>query len=99
MTALYKRILKRKKAMGLTWDELAAKAGIPVSTWMTGASYCKPTDDELKAMAPVLYTSYEWLKYATPPEVVEPTTDDTEETETTETETTEESTESESAAD
>lgn len=62
MTAQYKRILAKKKDAGLTWDELAAKAGIPVSTWMTGVTFVKPKDSELKAIAPVLNTTYEWLK-------------------------------------
>lgn len=65
MTAVYKRILKCKKASGLTWDEIAKQAGIKVSSWMTGLPTSSPTDAELKAMAPVLNTTYEYLKYGT----------------------------------
>lgn len=63
MTKVYKRILKLKKAKGLTWNELAAQAGIPVRSWMTGIPTSNPTDDELRKIAPVLDTTYEYLKY------------------------------------
>lgn len=63
MTKVYKRILKLKKAKGLTWNELAEQAGIPVRSWMTGIPTSNPTDDELRKMAPVLDTTYEYLKY------------------------------------
>lgn len=62
MTAIYKRILKLKKEIELTWDEIAYKAGIPVSSWMTGIPTSNPTDDELRKIAPVLNTTYEYLK-------------------------------------
>lgn len=63
MSKVYKRILKLKKEKGYTWDELAKLAGIPVSSWMTGLPTMSPTDQELKALAPVLGTTYEYLKY------------------------------------
>ena len=63
MTPLYKRILQKKKEVGLTWDELAKKAHIRVSTWMTGLPTSHPTDEEIKKIAPVLKTTYEYLKY------------------------------------
>lgn len=62
MTAIYKRILKLKKETELTWDVIAYKAGIPVSSWMTGIPTSNPTDDELRKIAPVLNTTYEYLK-------------------------------------
>lgn len=63
MTAVYKRILEKKSEKKLTWDELAYLAQIRVSSWMTGLPTCSPTDEELKKIAPVLDTTYEWLKY------------------------------------
>lgn len=63
MTAIYKRILIKKAPTGLTWNELAEAAGIPVATWMTGLPSSEPTDDELRRIAPVLDTTYEYLKY------------------------------------
>lgn len=63
MTKIYKRILKKKKEIGKTWDEIALEAGIPVSSWMTGIPTAQPTDEELHKLAPVLNTTYEYLKY------------------------------------
>ncbi len=63
MTKVYKRILKKKKASGLTWDQIADAARIPVASWMTGLPTSTPTDEELKKIAPVLNTTYEYLKY------------------------------------
>lgn len=63
MTKVYKRILKMKKASGLTWDQIADAAGIPVASWMTGLPTSSPTDEELQKIAPVLNTTYEYLKY------------------------------------
>ena len=78
MTALYKRIYKKKKEAGLTWDQLAKAAHIPVSSWMTGLAHFKPTDDEIRKMAPVLKTNYEWLKYGTGDEyALDPVEEDT----------------------
>lgn len=54
MTELYCQILQAKTEAGLTWNELAAKAKIPLSSWMTGAAYCAPSDKELKAISKVL---------------------------------------------
>ena len=62
MTEVYKRILEKKKESGLTWDEIAKAAGIRKSSWMTGLPTCKPTDKELRKLAPVLKTTYEYLK-------------------------------------
>lgn len=62
MTPLYKRILEKKKESGLTWDEIAHKAYIRLGTWMTGLPTSKPTDEELKKLAPVLNTTFEYLK-------------------------------------
>ena len=63
MTKVFKRILEKKKQSGLTWDEIAKLAHIGVSSWMTGIPTSNPTDDELRKIAPVLNTTYEYLKY------------------------------------
>ena len=63
MTPLYKRIFEKKKEAGLTWDEIAKEAKIRLGTWMTGLPTSQPTDEELKRLAPVLKTTYKWLKY------------------------------------
>lgn len=62
MTELFKRIFEKKKEAELTWDEIAKKAQIRLGTWMTGLPTSKPTDEELKKLAPVLGTTYEYLK-------------------------------------
>ena len=62
MTPLYKRILEKKKEAGLTWDEICKAAQIRLGSWMTGLPTSKPTDEELKKLAPVLKTSYTYLK-------------------------------------
>ena len=62
MTDLYKRILEKKKEAGLTWDEITKKAQIRLGSWMTGLPTSKPTDEELRKLAPVLNTTYEYLK-------------------------------------
>ncbi len=62
MTAEFKRILEMKKQSGLTWDEIAKKAHIRLGSWMTGLPTSKPTDEELQKLAPVLNTTYEYLK-------------------------------------
>ena len=56
-----KNILKAKKEAELTWDEIAARANIPVSSWMTGVPYALPTEEEVRKIAPVLKTTYEAL--------------------------------------
>lgn len=63
MTPLYKRILQKKKEVGKTWDEIAHEAQIAKASWMTGLPTSQPTDEELHKLAPVLNTTYEWLKY------------------------------------
>lgn len=62
MTTLFKRVLEKKKESGLTWDEIAKKAHIKLGSWMTGLPTSKPTDEELQKLAPVLNTTYEYLK-------------------------------------
>lgn len=62
-SAVYKRVLQKKIESGKTWDQIAQEANIPVASWMTGVPFAKPSDKELKAIAPVLDTTYEWLKY------------------------------------
>ena len=63
MTDLYMRILQKKKEVGLTWDEITKEAQIRLGSWMTGLPIGKPTDEELHKLAPVLKTTYEYLKY------------------------------------
>ena len=63
MTPVYKRILEKKKESGLTWDEIVKAAQIQLKSWMTGLPTSKPTDEELKKLAPVLNTTYNYLKY------------------------------------
>ena len=65
MTEVFKRILEKKKEVGLTWDEIAKAAHIRLGSWMTGIPTSQPTDAELKKMAPVLNTTYKYLKYGT----------------------------------
>ena len=62
MTDLFKRINTKKKEAQLTWDEIAKSAHIRLGTWMTGLPTSAPTDDELRKLAPVLNTTYEYLK-------------------------------------
>lgn len=56
-----KNILAAKKASGKGWDQVAAEAGIPVASWMTGAPYTQPTEEEVRKLAPVLNTTFEAL--------------------------------------
>jgi hypothetical protein len=63
MTKVFKRILQKKQEVGKTWDEIAKEAGIKLGSWMTGLPISSPTDKELRKLAPVLNTTYEWLKY------------------------------------
>lgn len=63
MTKVFKRIRERKVALGLSWEEIAQQAGIKMASWMTGLPTSSPTDAELKKLAPVLKTTYSWLKY------------------------------------
>lgn len=62
MSEMYRRIMAKKKEAGLTWDEITHKAHIRLGTWMTGLPTSKPTDEELHKLAPVLNTTYEFLK-------------------------------------
>ena len=62
-TGTYKRILECKKKVGLTWDEIAREAEIKLASWMTGLPTSSPSDADLMKMAPVLKTTYQWLKY------------------------------------
>ena len=63
MTQVFSRILEKKKESGLTWDEIAREAQIRLGSWMTGLPTSRPTDAELKKLAPVLNTTYKYLKY------------------------------------
>lgn len=63
MTKIFRRILEKKKELGYTWEELSNLAKIPLASWMTGIPTMTPTDSELKALAPVLNTTFEYLKY------------------------------------
>ena len=63
MTLIFMRILEKKKESKKTWDEIAKEAHIRVASWMTGIPTSTPTDEDLRRMAPVLNTTYEYLKY------------------------------------
>lgn len=63
MTDVFKRINTKKKEAKLTWDEIAKSAHIRLGTWMTGLPTSAPTDEELRKLAPVLNTTYKYLKY------------------------------------
>ena len=63
MTAIYKRVLEKKTECRMTWDELAHAAGIGLSSWMTGVPIRNPPDKDLIKIAPVLHTTFKWLKY------------------------------------
>lgn len=63
MTTVFKRIAEKKLESKKTWDEIAKEAHIPLKTWMTGLPGSSPTDAELKKLAPVLNTTFKWLKY------------------------------------
>lgn len=56
-----KRIIDAKKKTGKGWDQIAEEAGIPVASWMTGAPYTQPTEEEVCKIAPVLNTTVEEL--------------------------------------
>ena len=62
MTKVYKRILQKKMEVGKTWDEIAKEAGIKLASWMTGLPTSSPSDSDLRKIAPVLNTTYKWLK-------------------------------------
>lgn len=63
MTLIYSRVLEKKKESGMTWDEIAKEAHIRVASWMTGIPTSSPSDEDLRRMAPVLNTTYEYLKH------------------------------------
>lgn len=63
MTAIYRRILEQKKESGLLWNQIADKAGIHLASWMTGVDFDQPTDADLRAIAPILKTTFAYLKY------------------------------------
>lgn len=62
MTEVFMRIMKVKERRGLSWDELAEKAGIAIASWMTGIPTSTPSDDDLRRIAKVLGTTYDFLK-------------------------------------
>lgn len=60
---IFKRVMEKKHEAMKSWDEVVFEAEIPLRSWMTGIMTSNPTDAELKAIAPVLNTTFEWLKY------------------------------------
>ena len=64
-TNVYKRINEKRKAAGLTWNQLASKAGIKMGTWMTGLPISHPTEEEVHKIAnvPEMNTTYAYLRY------------------------------------
>ena len=67
-SSVYKRINKRRKEAGFTWNQLAKKAGIKVGTWMTGLPISHPTEEEVRKIASVreMCTTYVYLRYGVP---------------------------------
>ena len=63
MTELFRRIMQKKIESRLEWNEIASNGGIKISSWMTGIPTSNPSDDDIRKIAPVLGTTYEWLKY------------------------------------
>ena len=60
---IFYRILQKKMESEKTWDQAAREAHIHLATWMTGQPGTKPSDDDLKKLAPVFDTTFEYLKY------------------------------------
>lgn len=63
MKEIFTRIMKKKIESKLSWNEIAHKAGIKVASWMTGLPCGKITDEELEKLAPVLGTTFDYLKW------------------------------------
>ena len=63
--SVYKRINAKRKEAGLSWNQLAKQAGIKVSSWMTGLPYCHPSEEDVRKIAPVVNTIYEYLRFGT----------------------------------
>lgn len=62
-TSVYKRINQKRKEAGLTWNQLASQAGIKMATWMTGLPISHPSDDDIHKIAPVVNSTYAYLRY------------------------------------
>ena len=60
---ILRRILDKKIESGKTWDEIHREGEIPLASWMAGTPGTKPSDDDLKKLAKVFNTTYEYLKY------------------------------------
>lgn len=60
---VYRRIEEERVRCGLTWNKLARQAGVPMSTWMTGLPIAHPTDEEVRKIAPVVRSTYMYLRY------------------------------------
>ena len=69
-TNVYRRINEKRQEAGLTWNQLAALAGIKKKSWMTGLPTSHPTETEVHKIAdvPQMNTTYEDLRYGTEPE-------------------------------
>lgn len=65
---IYRRIDGKRKEAGLSWRELAKRAGIMMKTWMVGLPGFYPSDEEITKIAPVLNTTFDYLKYGIEPE-------------------------------
>lgn len=63
MTDIFMRIIKHKEKSCLSWNELAEKADIAITSWMTGIPTSSPSNEELRRLAPLLGTTYDYLKY------------------------------------
>ena len=65
---VYRRINQKRIDAGLTWSKLAKLAHIPMGSWMTGVSFDHPSDEEIRKIAPVVNSTFEYLRYGTEPE-------------------------------
>ena len=65
MSPIYIRVLEKKQESGLSWSQICKQAHIRMSSWMTGVPFARIKDSDLKAIAPVLNTTFEYLKYGT----------------------------------
>lgn len=67
--AFYNRVLQKgreKYNKKLPWSSIAKDAGLKLGSWMVDAGSCNrkpPKEEEIRKIADVLDTSYEWLLY------------------------------------
>lgn len=62
-TDYYKRCEECRRKVKKSWTQVCKEAKISMKSWMTGVPTSNPSDDELRKLAPVLETTYEYLKF------------------------------------